>query len=170
LVTLLQYNITDFPIKELSDQSLNIIFHRIVADPSYASYILSFEVFPEYSTKLYLQYSRIGALFTWNYTESFGDTSIYVAPAGIVGDIWRNFGELGMYIFSALVSGLFWLIDRKVQPIDFTYQTTVSILSIILSMYLLFGGLFSLGPIFLFIIIFVLCSLFGSKQTWDIKF
>ena len=170
LVTLLQYNITNFPIKELTDQSLNIIFHRIVADPAYASYILSFEVFPEYSTKLYLQYSRIGALFTWNYTQSFGDTSIYVAPAGIVGDIWRNFGEIGMYIFSAIVSGLFWLIDKKVQPIDFTYQTTVSILSIILSMYLLFGGLFSLGPVFLFIIIFVLCSLFGSKQTWTIKF
>ena len=76
----------------------------MVLDPSLTSYRYSFELIRNANDFLYLKYSRLFSLISGNYVNSSSADSIFVTPVGIVGDLWRNFGNLGIFIFGFITT------------------------------------------------------------------
>lgn len=165
LTTLLQYNITNFNSIELFSQSKMILIKRIVLDPSITSYKYCFELFSENSDKLYFRYSRLFAMISGRYIPSYGAYSIYVAPVGIVGDSWRNLGYTGIVLSGLFISAIFSYFDIAFRSLEYFIQIPTSILALILALYLLFGGLFSMGPFAIIIVITFICIYF-KKHTY----
>jgi hypothetical protein len=105
---------------------------------------------------LKLQFSRIGVLWGQEYIGTMNDNSIYVAPVGIIGDIWRNFGFLPMIFFGSLISSIFIIITYYTNRCIMLFRLPIAFLSIIWSFYVIVGSLFSIGVLaILFIILFI---------------
>lgn len=155
-VTFLQYNNTYFTFDELINQSQNIILKRAVLDPVVSSYALSFDIFREGSEKLMFEHSRLFSIFTGNYVGTSGAYSIFVAPAGIVGDAWRNAGYVGVGMTALFISIVFYYFEIKFSEASYRLQIPGSFLVLFLSMYLVYGGLFSLGPFSIITVIIIL--------------
>lgn len=150
VMTFLQYNILDFDFASIKDLSILIILKRIILDPSLAAYKYSFEIIRESNDFLYLKYSRLFSLFTGNYVNSQSDISIYVSPVGIVGDLWRNFGFIGIFIFGMIVTFSINVVNNKIKNISYYKGHIINLILIMFTATLIFGGLFSYQPIFLF--------------------
>lgn len=157
ILTFLQYNIFEFDLGSIQDLSKSIILKRIVLDPSLAAYKYSFEIIRENNDFLYLKYSRLFSFITGNYVNSQSDISVYVAPVGIVGDLWRNFGFPGVFVFAIIISFGINYINKKIEYASYYKGHLVNLILVMFTITLIFGGLFSLQPIFLyFLILFIL--------------
>ncbi|MBU2524822.1 hypothetical protein KKG71_06545 [Patescibacteria group bacterium] len=162
VVSFLQYNNTTFTKLEFFNQSQNILLNRAVLDPVLSSYTLSFGIFGENSSKLYFEYSRLFSIFSGSYTPTVGFTSIYVAPCGIVGDAWRNGGYWGVFFTAIFVSGIYYYLEKNLLEISGSIQIPVSFLALVLALYIIYGGLFSLGPFAL--ILFMFYIIYSNRE------
>jgi hypothetical protein len=148
LTTLVQYNRTDFKFSELYLTGWKFFVHRLGTVTSVIAVELSFIPFPRGSTPLFLQFSRLGAIFGRRYVGYREEGSIYVTPVGAVGDLWRNFGFVGVAV-GGIVLGLFlsWL-DGRWSASNRDVQAVVSMSAISLAFALIFGVVFSQGTVF----------------------
>jgi hypothetical protein len=156
LLTYVQYNILDFEFETIKNLTFNIILKRIILDPSITSYRYSFELIRNSDDFLHLKYSRLFSLFTGTYINSQSDKSIYVTPVGIVGDLWRNFGYLGIIIFGFFTTlALNYLNNLYIKSSYYMIHIS-NLLVFILVGAIIFGGVFSYQPFFLFLLIIFL--------------
>lgn len=156
LVTYLQYNVTDFSFIEIIMQGLAVIINRLFYDPALMALTYSFSEIDGLNEPLKLQFSRIGVLWGQEYVGTMNDNSIYVAPVGIIGDIWRNFGFLPMIFFGSLISSIFIIITYYANRSIILFRLPIAFLTIIWSFYVIVGSLFSIGVLgILFIILFI---------------
>lgn len=128
----------------------------MVLDPSLTSYRYSFELIRNANDFLYLKYSRLFSLISGNYVNSSSADSIFVTPVGIVGDLWRNFGNLGIFIFGFITTSALNYINLLYKKSNFYIIHLSNLLVLILVGSVLFGGIFSYQPIFLYILIIIL--------------
>jgi hypothetical protein len=156
LVTYLQYNVTEFSFIEIIMQGFAVIINRLFYDPALMALTYSFSEIDGLNEPLKLQFSRIGVLWGQEYIGTMNDNSIYVAPVGIIGDIWRNFGFLPMIFFGSLISSIFIIITYYTNRCIMLFRLPIAFLSIIWSFYVIVGSLFSIGVLaILFIILFI---------------
>lgn len=157
-MTYIQYNRFGFSFEQIFNSGLDFIINRAYFSPTNLTLKLSFGLFPFNSDKLYLEYSRLGFLFGRSYVGTFEDSSIYVAPVTLIGDIWRNFGTFGIIVVGFLNSIYFYLIDLFSITATLMLRTSIMYLVATLCFYFVFGGYFSLGVTFQMIFIFFMVS------------
>lgn len=156
ILTYIQYNITDIDFNTIKNLSFDIILKRVVLDPSLSSYRYSFEIIKSSSDFLFLKYSRLFSLISGTYVNSRSEDSIYVTPVGIVGDLWRNFGNSGIIFFGFITISALNYINSLYAKSNFYIIHLSNLLVLILVGSVLFGGIFSYQPIFLYILIIIL--------------
>ena len=162
-LTYIQYNVLDFDFTLIKNLSYNIILKRVVLDPSLTSYRYSFELIRNANDFLYLKYSRLFSLISGNYINSSSADSIFVTPVGIVGDLWRNFGNLGIFIFGFIITSALNYIYLLYKKSNFYIIHLSNLLVFILVGAILFGGIFSYQPFFLYFLIILLNKLPNFK-------
>jgi hypothetical protein len=158
VTTFLQYNIRSFSIADIFETGQNFLLHRTILVPSIASIELSFVQFPADSDKLFLKFSRLGALFGGNYVGTEDENSIFVTPVGAIADVWRNFGYVGVAASSAALALYFRRLDRMMENANPIACIVHSFNAISLAFYLIFGTLFSQGVLFQMITGYTLLS------------
>ncbi len=107
-----------------------------------------------------MKYSRLSALFGGTYVGTNTDTSIFVTPVGFVGDIWRNFGYLGVVFFSYVLGVIFQFLDRDSRKLSSPMGIAFNFTILTLSFYLTNGFMFSQGVM----IQLVFVAFFFSKK------
>jgi hypothetical protein len=145
LTTFLQYNLTSFSLKDIFTYGEAFLVHRTAIVPSIAAVELSYYVFPFSSPKLFLSFSRLGALFGAHYVGSHDENSRYVSPVGALGDIWRNFGLTGIIVVAFLLGIIFSRLDIQYASMGRTWRIVSSFSILSLGFYYVFGVFFSQG-------------------------
>lgn len=145
LMSYIQHNLLNVSAGEVISSGFYFVWHRIGAAPSIAAIELSFLQFPATGDFLHLKYSRLMALIGGEYTGTNSVTSIYVAPVGYVGDLWRNFGSFGVISGSLFIGGYLRYLDKGVGKLDYPLKAAVCFSTITLTFYLTHGVLFSQG-------------------------
>ncbi len=148
VTTFLQYNISTFSLADVGEAGYNFLIHRTILVPSVASVELSFVQFPDSADKLYLAYSRLGALVGRDYVGTEALDSLYVTPVGLVGDVWRNFGYAGVILTGAFLGCFFGWSDRMAARVNSVTAILHSFNALSLACYFIFGVLFSQGVFF----------------------
>ena len=92
-----------------------------------------------------MRYSRLIALFTGNYIGALLDVSLYITPVGVVADVWRNMGYLGIIIVGIFFGVYFHTIDRLIKLTDPITKVATSFTVISLVFYFFYGTFFSQG-------------------------
>jgi hypothetical protein len=157
ILTFIQYNISDFEFSDVVVVGKDFIVNRVILAPNFVPIELSYGLFDRDSDKLFLEHSRLLAIFTGKYVGTVADNSLYVGPVGAIADIWRNLGFLGVAFFGCALGYYFRILDRKIQVADPITQVAISFTVMTLVFYLFYGTFFSQG-VFLQII-FIYCIL-----------
>lgn len=144
-MTYIQYNITNVDIETVLNSGFYFLWHRVGAAPSIAAIELSFIEMLYQTDYLSLKYSRLAAVFGGGYVGTNSDTSIFVAPVGYVGDLWRNFGPQGVVIGSLSIGLLLRKFDRLIINMNYPNRAAMTFTVLTLGFYLTHGGLFSQG-------------------------
>jgi oligosaccharide repeat unit polymerase len=162
-LTYIQYNRLDFTYSDLWGSSFDFLYSRVFFSPTWLSIELCFSWFPKTYDFLFLKFSRLGFIFGNEYIGTFSDQSYFVAPVTVVGDIWRNFGLIGIIIQSILLGVLFRIWSFWIKRSPFDIAIAISFLVVSLSFYFVYGGFYSLGVFFQ---IFYITSIlfFSSKR------
>jgi len=144
-ITFLQYNIVDFDIGQVITTGIDFSINRAWLVPAAVPINLSFSVFNGYDDSLLLSGSRLFGLFSGKVIGTLQADSYIVAPVGYVGDIWRNFGVVGVFL-SPIFFGLFfrWL-DRIHANVSKMAQVVGSFFCVCLVFYWIMGVVFSAG-------------------------
>ena len=148
VTTFLQYNISSFSFDDVQEAGYNFLVHRTILVPSVASIELSFAQFPDDTPKLFLAYSRLGALVGRDYVGTEALASLYVTPVGLIGDVWRNLGMVGIAMSGFIIGTYFAWIDRMTEKLRETTAIIHSFNALSLGCYYIFGVLFSQGVLF----------------------
>jgi len=148
VLTIMQYNSSTLNATEIFGQSLRVLYSRIIFDPAFMS--LEYTFHRHYLIDpLFLEHSRIGVLVGKEYVGSANVNSQFITPVGFVADIWRNFGIVGVFIFSYMITCMFAFFSYQARRMSITFLPSFSVLMTILSASLIYGVLFSLGTFFL---------------------
>jgi len=156
--TYLQYNLgSDIEgFFSILEQGLVVLINRVFFDPAIMSLTYSFNEISGDQDFLALSFSRISVLWGNTYTGSFTDNSIYIAPVSVIGDTWRNFGHTGIFFVGFLLSFIL-LFLSKLQDKSYLFtRIPLMFLSVIFSFYIIVGNLFSIGPILILLVIYIL--------------
>lgn len=164
LFTFIQYNLPIEDIFSIFATGFDFFTHRAILIPSITPIELSFYLFPENSPKLYLQGSRLSALFGGDYIGSQEESSILVTPVGMIGDIWRNFGHAGLLIFPILFSMIFKYLDKIFKNIHPSCILPFTFVTLNIGYYLSFGQLFSQGVFASFLFLFTTGIIFKKSN------
>lgn len=143
LFTFLQYNQTDFEFADVLVTVEAILGNRIVLSPVKMAQTWVFDVVQQ---PLYLEYARISVLWGGDYVGSRDAFSYYVAPVGIIGDLFRNFGSGSLFLAGLLIGSFFIFIERRIAAVSEDIRLPLNFVALILAMYLYYGNIFSLGP------------------------
>jgi hypothetical protein len=155
LITNLQYNILEFSFIDMVFMGFDFILHRFLLVPSIAPIELSFSMFPINSEKLWLEYSRLKGLIGADVVGTSDYESIYVAPVGAVGDIWRNFGSFGVGVFGLILGMALKLVDLDGDKTPFPVVVVQYFLVFALAFYYVMGVFFSQGALFALVLCMV---------------
>ena len=161
--TQLQYNETELPIGFVIEQGFAVLVNRLFFDPALMSLTHSFIIVDGNTNPLLLAYARISALWGNTYIGSFSEFSIFVTPVSVVGDLWRNFGMIGVSFFSFFFSFILLAISNLQIRSSIFFKFPIFFLSVIFSFYVVIGTIFSLGAIFILLVIYLICIL----STYD---
>jgi hypothetical protein len=158
VITTLQYNSSDLSLFTIFYEGLTLLYSRIIFDPAFMS--LEYNFNRHYDLQpLFLEHARIGVLIGRDYVGSANINSNFVTPVGFVSDIWRNFGIVGVFIISYLISVMFIFFSYQSRRLKSFYLPAFSIIMIVLSASIIYGVLFSLGTFFLIFVAFFLIFL-----------
>lgn len=166
VLTNLQYNITTFTLDDVFAMGVDFTINRMWLVPSVVPINLSFVEFGLDADSLYLKYSRLLGLFTGNVVGTEFEDSIYVAPVGIIGDVWRNFGMPGIVVIGAFLGGYFSLLDNLFKKTSFLGATMSGFLLVALVFYWVMGVFFSQGAFFIMILcpLLMLFDIYGLRK------
>lgn len=153
VVTMLQHNLTDFDFALIMEQASAVAVNRIWLDPLYMSCRDSFNLFDGWNNCLLLKYSRITSLFTGEYVGSYSDNSQYITPVGVVGDVWRNLGYIGMVIVPISLALCLIYIGTKMNNSRPVFAYLILFVSVEFSFYINYGNMFTYGAALLLIFI-----------------
>lgn len=153
--TYIQYNITNPDFHLVVGSAFDFLLGRVLTIPFDAATQLSFGLDHVHHQSLYLQYSRLLSLFNGVYIGSDEKYSIFVAPVGLFGDLWRNFGWLSVIPFSLSMSILLATLDQYYYASNPCIRMFESLLFFQLLFYLMLGTLFSLGPFVMLLLVFL---------------
>lgn len=162
LTTQLQYNIVDFDYLDILITGTDFLLNRAWFVPNVVPINLVFVEFGFYSDPLLLEYSRLGGLIGLKVVGTLQKTSDYVAPVGYVGDIWRNFGIIGIVITGHLFGLLFMLLDRSMAKLGLLSSMVQLFLIVAAVFYWIMGVVFSQGAV-LSVILILLFPLIAKK-------
>ena len=106
-------------------------------------------------------------MITGTYVGSTTDISFNIAPVSVIGDIWRNFGYSGIFIFPIILAFLINKVNIIVLSTSLYISQIIIFLFIIYTFYLIIGGLFSYGPNAIYLIMLLLpkIEIFFKKQN-----
>ncbi|MEY4455948.1 MAG: hypothetical protein RLY15_212 [Bacteroidota bacterium] len=164
VLTYLQYNILDFSFSQVFESALNFLWHRTILVPSIASIELSYYNFPLGSDKLYLSFSRLGAIFGKDYIAIGDANSLYVTPVGFIADIWRNVGLAGIVVFSIFFAFLFSKLDSIQSKLSPIMRIPFSFTTLSFCFFLIFGVFFSQGIFVHIIMMFIVGSALKNEN------
>lgn len=149
LITMWQHNLTEFGFMEIWEQAFAVAKNRIWLDPLRMACKASFDLFNGWDNCLFLKYSRVTSFITGQYVGTYSDNSIYVTPVGIVGDVWRNFGYLGIVILPTFLGALLIAMGKRMERCHPVVANVVLFVAIEFAFYVNYGNLFSYGAILL---------------------
>tara|TARA_B110000211_G_C13800816_1_gene430459 strand:+ start:26 stop:682 length:657 start_codon:yes stop_codon:yes gene_type:complete len=162
-MTYLQYNVLDVGFQQVISSGFYFFWHRVFAAPTIASIELSFITVPAFEDFLYLKYSRLASLFGGVYIGTNSDTSIFVTPVGFVGDIWRNFGYLGIFFVSFVLGVIFQFLDKNSMKLSTPMAIAFNFTILTLAFYLTNGVMFSQGVIIQLVFVIFVVFFFSRK-------
>ena len=173
LVTKLQYNILDFDVFDVLVTGFDFIVSRTLLVPSIIPINLSFAMFDGWGDNLQLSGSRLFGIFSGNVIGTAQDNSLLVAPVGFVGDIWRNFGVLGILLSPAFFVLLFRWLDKRHRRSTPAKKILGSYLVVGLVFYWIMGVVFSAGAFLVLITVLFIylpkIRLFPTKQSMPFR-
>ena len=129
--TYLQYNEVNFDFIAAFLQGISFVLTRVFFDPALSSLTYSFSVIDGNANPLLLSFSRVSVLWGNDYIGTFSEASKYVTPVSIVGDIWRNFGMIGIVMITLLFSIILMSISTKQESAVILFKFPIMFLSII---------------------------------------
>lgn len=142
--TLAQYNnLSLLNIQSFLDTLFGLLVNRIILSPVIMGQTWVYD-YPH--DPLFLEYARISVLWGGEYVGSHSYFSWHVAPVGVIGDIERNFGTAGMLPFGLFVGVLLMFVQNATRSVQKEAQIPLHFVELILAIYLIHGGIFSLGP------------------------
>lgn len=173
VITMLQHNLLEFTYWEIWEQAFLVAKNRIWLDPLRMACRASFDLFNGWDNYLLLKYARVASLITGEYVGTFSENSIYVAPVGIVADIWRNFGYIGTIIVPTMLGGCLLQIGNRMRRSHPVMINVSLFISLEFAFYVNYGNLFSYGAILLlFLLLASTSQLFQggySANSWTVK-
>jgi hypothetical protein len=115
----------------------------------------------------------VGVLWGGNYVGSQEAASYLVAPVGVIGDVYRNLGEFSMFYIGAVIGVAFLLVERRLQNVAPIVRTPINFVALILSMYIYYGNIFSLGPFAIFVFLIfapnIIALIFRSNSRFRLS-
>ncbi|WP_417620886.1 hypothetical protein [Parasphingorhabdus sp.] len=162
--TFLQYNQTDFSFSEVTDTVEAILINRIVLSPVKMAQTWIFDIMQQ---PLYLEFSRISILWGGDYISSRDAFAQYVAPVGVVGDLYRNLGSGFIFLAGILIGALFYLIEYRISRVSEDLKLPLNFIALILAMYLYYGNIFSLGPFAIIVFLGMAPTIIGAFVSQD---
>lgn len=168
LITQLQYNIIEFSIMQVISTGIDFMLNRAWLVPAAVPINLSFAVYDGYSDSLLLSGSRFVGMLTGNVIGTLQDNSILVAPVGFIGDIWRNFGFIGILLSPIAFTAFFGWLDSRHERISLLRRYVGSYLVIALVFYWIMGVIFSAGAI-LTVIVVTLVYIPKLRISWKVQ-
>jgi len=166
ILTFLQYNHIDLDRQMVLGTIKPILLDRALLDPVRAGESLVFNNGYLLDNPLYLRCSRLGALVGRQYVGTEDAYSEFVAPVGLIADVYRNFGLFGLPFIAAVHGAGFIALNRRLSRVDYNVRVPVMFLTLAFVMYLFFSGLFSQGPFALLVGIVLATTLFGSRERF----
>jgi oligosaccharide repeat unit polymerase len=155
VITNLQYNITDFEYIDIFSMGLDFTSNRMLMVPTVVPINIVFSEFNFYSDPLLLKYSRIGGLLGLSVVGTLESDSIYVAPVGMIGDIYRNFNVIGVFLWGVFTGFLLNFIRDKWLKMSDIFKIIYSFAFIALIFYWTMGVVFSQGALMMLMTIFI---------------
>lgn len=151
VLTYVQHNQLDVDLSTIVSSATDFLLHRVLTVPTFAATEIGFS-YADLHGFFNLQYSRLGFLFGAERIgfDTAGADPYFVAPVGVVADVFRNFGYPGVCLVS-LFLGWFVAQFSKVKTTNVSYALRgeflfmKGFLMINLATYLVFGNFFSLG-------------------------
>ncbi|MDD5208171.1 MAG: O-antigen ligase [Elusimicrobiales bacterium] len=162
VVTMLQHNLTEFDFGVIKEQSYAVALNRIWLDPLNMSCRDCFNAFDGWNGCLLLRYSRLTSFITGEYVGTYNDNSMYITPVGIVGDVWRNFGYIGIAILPILLASILLRVGTLMQKKHPVVNYIVAFLTLVFSFYVNYGNIFTYGAMILLFFIVALVS----RKLW----
>ena len=150
----LQYNNVEVGLRASWEMGLDFFFNRVFLATTNCSIDYSFGMFVEYSDKLVLEYSRLSVLIGKSVTGTNEINSIFVTPVGLVGDIWRNFGSIGIFVHACFMAQFTSYCQSSYKRYQGQFDGVKNLIFFIVVSYWLFGVFFSLGGFFCVVICF----------------
>ena len=98
--------------------------------------------------------------------------SEYVAPVGLFGDTYRNFGFAGMFFYGALVGTLFVAIQDRIKRLPLPLWLAFDFIGLVLVLYIYYGNVTSLGPFMIAMFLLfapMLVSRRAEAQDWSME-
>ena len=134
IFSFLQHNVLDFNFQDLKNTLYGILVNRIILSPVNMSQLWVFDNAGQFINPLLLEYARISVLWGGEYLGSHESTSYLIAPVGVMADIYRNFGTVGIIPAGFFIGVLFLIVERNLQtvpdPVSYTHLTLPTIYSV----------------------------------------
>lgn len=150
IFSFLQHNVLDFNFQDLKNTLYGILVNRIILSPVNMSQLWVFDNAGQFINPLLLEYARISVLWGGEYLGSHASTSYLIAPVGVMADIYRNLGTVGIIPAGFVIGVLFLIVERNLQTVPDLLKIPLNFLALILAMYIHYGNIFSLGPFAIF--------------------
>lgn len=166
LLTYLQHNQLDVGVAKILTSAFDFFVHRILLVPTSAATEIGI-AYAEIHGYFGLAYSRLSWLFGAEYIGFDQQDSNFVAPVGVVADLYRNFGYSGVF-FGGFILGWFvrWYSKngKKLSQIRSNEKSSFikGFMILNLSTYLIFGNLFTVG-------VFAMIIFLSLSQYTDIE-
>ena len=151
ILTYVQHNQLDVDLNTIVSSATDFLLHRVLTVPTFAATEIGF-FYADLHGFFNLQYSRLGLIFGAERIgfDTAGADPYFVAPVGVVADVFRNFGYSGVCLVS-LFLGWFVAQFSKVRPPNVSYALRGELLfikgflMINLATYMVFGNFFTMG-------------------------
>jgi len=172
VVNRLQYNNASFSLADFRDSLGPTLINRIVLSPVKMAQGWIFNQSNMFESPLMLEHARRSVLWGGEYVSSRVTYSEYVAPVGLFGDTYRNFGFAGMFFYGALVGTLFVAIQDRIKRLPLPLWLAFDFIGLVLVLYIYYGNVTSLGPFMIAMFLLfapMLVSRRAEAQDWSME-
>lgn len=135
-----------------------VLWYRTILDPAFMAAYYSFTVFDNPSEFLFGRDIRLFSIFGFKYVDSLygiGDLRNTVAPVTFVGDLWRNWGWIGVVLGTIILGMVLQSLQLRLCERAGPASLSLQVILLINSVYLIHGNALGVMSTCIFIMIFI---------------